>query len=92
MKSYFKYELARAAGVSMRTFSRWLIQNTSFLAALAGMSWLLGMTPSSTYLCCREGTTARSYNYIEANPIELTFLMCREQSDESEAKASDGEE
>ena len=87
MKSYFKYELARAAGVSMRTFSRWLIQNTSFLAALAGMSWLLGMTPSSTYLCSREGTTARSYNYIGAR-----HLMCRKQSDESEAKASDGEE
>ena len=24
MKSYYKYELACAAGVSMRTFSRWL--------------------------------------------------------------------
>ncbi len=24
MKSYYKYELAHAAGVSTRTFSRWL--------------------------------------------------------------------
>ena len=54
-------------------------------AALAGMSWLLGMTPSSSQLCCREGTTARSYNYIGAR-----HLMCRKQSDESEAKANDG--
>ena len=37
MKSYFKYELARAAGVSMRTFSRWLSQNTTFLAELGVM-------------------------------------------------------
>ena len=66
MKRYFKYELARAAGVSMRTFSRWLIQNTSFLAALAGMSWVRGMTPSSSQLCRREGTSARSYNYLGA--------------------------
>ena len=85
MKSYFKYELARAAGVSMRTFSRWLSQNTTFLAELAGMSWVRGMTPSSSQLCCREGTTARSYNYIGAR-----HLMCRKQSGESQAKASDG--
>ena len=37
MNSYFKYELARAAGISMRTFSRWLSQNTTFLAELGVM-------------------------------------------------------
>ena len=37
MKSYFKYELARAAGVSMRTFSRWLSQNALLLAELGVM-------------------------------------------------------
>ena len=37
MKSYFKYELARAVGVSMRTFSRWLSQNTLLLAGLGVM-------------------------------------------------------
>ena len=37
MKNYFKYELARAAGVSMRTLSRWLSQNTTFLAELGVM-------------------------------------------------------
>ena len=37
MRSYFKSELARAAGVSMRTFSQWLSQNTLLLAELGGM-------------------------------------------------------
>ena len=32
MKSMMKYELAEAAGVSMRTFSRWLSRNEKILA------------------------------------------------------------
>ena len=32
MKSYFKYELARAAGVSYSTFRRWLKQQDEQLA------------------------------------------------------------
>ena len=37
MKSYLKSEIARAAGMSYSTFSRWLSQNTSFLAELGVM-------------------------------------------------------
>ena len=43
MKSYFKYELARAAGVSNRTFGRWLRSQNEALA-----QW--GVTPQQKLL------------------------------------------
>ena len=43
MKSYFKYELARAAGVSTRTFGRWLRSQNEALA-----QW--GVTPQQKLL------------------------------------------
>ena len=56
MKSYFKYELARAAGVSMRTFSRWLSQNTSFLAELGVMPTAkLIPARAAQWICSRYG-------------------------------------
>ena len=43
MRSYFKNELARAAGVSYRTFQRWLSQQSETLA-----KW--GVTPRTQML------------------------------------------
>ena len=43
MKSYYKYELARAAGVSTRTFGRWMSQQSEQLS-----QW--GVTPRSQLL------------------------------------------
>ena len=43
MKSYYKYELAEAAGVSTRTFGRWLSQQSETLA-----KW--GITPRTQML------------------------------------------
>ncbi len=43
MKSYYKYELADAAGVSTRTFGRWLSQQSEQLS-----QW--GVTPRSQLL------------------------------------------
>ena len=43
MKSYYKYELADAAGVSTRTFGRWLRQQSEQLS-----QW--GVTPRSQLL------------------------------------------
>ena len=43
MKSYYKYELADAAGVSPRTFGRWLSQQSEQLS-----QW--GVTPRSQLL------------------------------------------
>ena len=37
MRSYFKSELARAAGVSYRTFQRWLQQNCAILSEMGVM-------------------------------------------------------
>ena len=37
MRSYFKNELARAAGVSYRTFQRWLQQNRAILSEMGVM-------------------------------------------------------
>jgi len=34
MKSYYKYELARLAGVSTKTFSRWLRKHEEHLTAM----------------------------------------------------------
>ena len=54
MKSAYKFELANAAGVSDRTFRRWLNKNSMQLA-------LLGVTPTTKMLppkavdwICRE--------------------------------------
>ena len=56
MKSYFKYELARAAGVSMRTFSRWLSQNTLLLAELGVMpTTKLIPARAAQWICSRYG-------------------------------------
>ena len=43
MKSYYKYELAEAAGVSTRTFGRWLRQQSEQLS-----EW--GVTPRTQML------------------------------------------
>ena len=43
MKSYYKYELAQAAGVSTRTFGRWLKQQNEQL-----IQW--GVTPQQQLL------------------------------------------
>ena len=43
MKSYYKYELADAAGVSTRTFHRWMSQQSEQLS-----QW--GVTPRSQLL------------------------------------------
>ena len=43
MKSYYKYELAEAAGVSTRTFGRWLSRQSETLA-----KW--GITPRTQML------------------------------------------
>ena len=43
MKSYYKYELADAAGVSTRTFGRWLQQQSEQLS-----QW--GVTPRTQLL------------------------------------------
>ena len=43
MKSYYKYELADAAGVSTRTFGRWLRQQSEQLS-----QW--GVTPKTQLL------------------------------------------
>ena len=43
MKSYYKYELADAAGVSTRTFGRWLRQQSEQLS-----QW--GITPRTQLL------------------------------------------
>ena len=43
MKSYYKYELAQAAGVSTRTFGRWLRSQDETLAQL-------GVTPQQQLL------------------------------------------
>ena len=43
MKSYYKYELADAAGVSTRTFGRWLRQQSEQLS-----QW--GVTPRTQLL------------------------------------------
>ena len=43
MKSYYKNEMARAAGVSTRTFGRWLSQQIEQLS-----QW--GVTPRSQFL------------------------------------------
>ena len=60
MKSYFKYELARAAGVSMRTFSRWLSQNTSFLAELGVMpTTKLIPAKAAQWICGQYGIDER---------------------------------
>ena len=61
MKSYFKYELACAAGVSMRTFSRWLSQNTTFLAELGVMpTTKLIPAKAAQWICGQYGIDERN--------------------------------
>ena len=52
MKSYYKSELADVAGVSVRTFARWLRQHRSQLAAMGVNARTQLLPPQAVkYLC-----------------------------------------
>ncbi len=54
MKSAYKNELADAAGVSMRTFQRWLSQNRDKLTALGARPRQQLLPPKAVEWICRE--------------------------------------
>ena len=54
MKSVYKYELANAAGVSDRTFRRWLKENSGHLAALGAKPGSKLLPPRAVEWVCRE--------------------------------------
>lgn len=54
MKSAYKYELADAAGVSRRTFQRWLKQNQSNLSSLGVKPTSHMLPPKAVQWICRK--------------------------------------
>ncbi len=54
MKSYYKYELARAAGVSCKTFQRWLSQNTQTLSEMGVASRTKLLPPKVVKWICDQ--------------------------------------
>lgn len=54
MKSAYKYLLAEAAGVSYRTFQRWLSQNQNKLAELGAKPRSRILPPKAVDWVCRE--------------------------------------
>lgn len=54
MKSYFKSELARAAGVSTRTFRRWLAKNESVLTEMGVSPRTQLLPPIAVEWICRQ--------------------------------------
>ena len=54
MKSAYKNELADAAGVSMRTFQRWLKQNKNKLTELGASPRQQLLPPKAVEWICRE--------------------------------------
>ena len=54
VKSFYKYELANAAGVSDRTFRRWLSENTEPLSRLGVKPTTKMLPPRAVEWICRE--------------------------------------
>ena len=54
MKSYYKFELADAAGVNYRTFQRWLSKNKEKLAELGVSPRKQILSPLAVKWICRE--------------------------------------
>lgn len=54
MKSMLKSELARAAGVSSRTFSRWIAQHQSELSALGVLPTAHLVPPLAVRYICEQ--------------------------------------
>jgi hypothetical protein len=54
MKSAYKYELAAAAGVSARTFQRWLSANRAHLSALGAKPRQQLLPPKAVAWICQQ--------------------------------------
>lgn len=54
MKTAYKFELAEAAGVSYRTFQRWLAENKAELARLGARPRQQLLPPRAVAWICRE--------------------------------------
>ena len=54
MKSYYKFELADAAGVNYRTFQRWLSRNKEKMAELGVSPRKKILPPRAVEWICRE--------------------------------------
>ena len=54
MKSVYKYELAEAAGVSSRTFRRWLSSNRDALASFGVNATTKILPPRAVEWICRQ--------------------------------------
>ena len=54
IKSVYKYELAALAGVSQRTFRRWMSDNRDMLSALGANPRQQLLPPKAVEWVCRE--------------------------------------